>query len=41
MRQHDEVRLSTVRLLRAAIHNEKIDQGKPLDDATVVTVISR
>ncbi len=41
MRQHDELRLSTVRLVRAAIQNEEISQGKPLDDATVLTVISR
>ncbi len=41
MRQQDELRRSTLRLLRAAIQNEEIAQGKPLDDAAVLAVLSR
>ena len=41
MRQQDELRRSTLRLLRAAIQNEEIAQGKPLDDAATLAVLSR
>ena len=41
MRQQDDLRRSTLRLLRAAIHNEEIAQGKPLDDAAMLAVLSR
>ena len=41
MRQQDVLRRLTLRMLRAAIHNEEIAQGKPLDDTGVVAVISR
>ena len=41
MRQQDELRRSTLRLWRAAIQNEEIAQGKPLDDAATLTVLSR
>ena len=35
MRRHDATRRSFLRLLRAAIHNEEIAQGRPRDDAGV------
>lgn len=41
MRDRDEVRKSTLRLLIAAIKNTEIDQGKALDDDAVVTVIQK
>ena len=41
MRQQDELRRSTLRLWRAAIQNEEKAQGKPLDDAATLTVLSR
>ena len=41
MRRQDATRRSTLRLLRAAIHNEEIAQGKPLDDVGVVGIIAR
>ena len=41
MRQRDEIRRSTLRMLLSAIHNEEIDQGKPLDDEKIATVIAR
>jgi len=41
MRNRDEVRKSTLRLLIAAIKNTEIDQGKTLDDDAVVTVIQK
>ena len=41
MRNRDEVRKSTLRLLIAAIKNTEIDQGKALDDDAVVTVIQK
>jgi uncharacterized protein YqeY len=41
MRQHDEVRVSTLRLLRSAIRNAEIAQGRDLDDAGVLAVIQK
>ena len=41
MRQRDALRLSTVRMVRAAITNAEIEQGHPLDDAGVLEVIAR
>jgi uncharacterized protein YqeY len=41
MRQRDEIRRSTLRMLLSAIHNEEIDQGKPLNDEKITTVITR
>ena len=41
MRQRDEIRRSTLRMLLSAIHNEEIDQGKPLDDEKIATVLAR
>ena len=39
MRQRDALRLSTIRMVRAAIINAEIAQGAPLDDAGVQAVI--
>ena len=41
MRQHNEVLVSTLRLLRADIQNREIELRKPLDDAGVVAIISK
>lgn len=41
MRQRDDLRRSTLRLIRAAIQNEEIAQRKPLDDGGVTDVLSR
>ena len=41
MRKRQEVRLSTIRFLRAAVVNEAIAKGRPLDDAEIIGVISR
>ena len=41
MRSHDDVRRSVIRLVRSAIQNERISQGKDLDDASVVQVMAR
>lgn len=41
MRKSDRVRLSTLRLTRAEIHNAEIAKGKALDDAGVIEVLSR
>lgn len=41
MRSHDALRLSVVRMVRAAIANAEIEQGRPLDDAGVLEVIAR
>ena len=38
MRDHDENRKVALRLLRAAIVNEEVDKGHPLDDAEVMAV---
>ena len=41
MRQRNEVLVSTLRLLRADIQNREIELRKPLDDASVVAIISK
>jgi uncharacterized protein YqeY len=41
MRSHDDVRRSVIRLVRSAVQNERISQGKDLDDASVVQVMAR
>ena len=41
MRQRDALRLSTIRMVRAAIVNAEIAQGAPLDDAGVQAVIAQ
>jgi uncharacterized protein len=40
-RQKDTVRVSTLRMVRAAINNAEIEQGHVLDDAGVLDVIAR
>ena len=40
MRQRDEIRRSTLRLIRAAIQNEEIALQKKLDDAGVLKILS-
>ncbi len=39
MKQKDELELSTLRLVRSALKNKEIDQGKALEDADVIAVI--
>lgn len=41
MREHDENRKAALRLLRAAIINEQVEKGHPLDDAEVQAVALR
>ena len=41
MRQHDETRVSTLRMLRSAISYAEIDKRGPLDDAGVLSVIEK
>src|SRR4030088_2536979 len=39
MRQHDPVRLSALRMLKAALMNREIERGRALDDAEALQVI--
>jgi uncharacterized protein len=41
MRAQDVVRVSTIRLVRAAIQNATIERGRPLTDAEVVELLGR
>jgi uncharacterized protein YqeY len=41
MRAHEAARLSTIRLLLAAIKQREVDERKELTDADIVTVIER
>lgn len=41
MRDQDENRKVALRLLRAAIVNEEVDKGHPLDDAEIVAVAGK
>ena len=41
MRNREEIRKSALRMLIAAIKNTEIDQGKPLEDDAVITVIQK
>ncbi len=41
MRKRDAIRVSTIRMVRAAIANAEIDQGHELDDTGVLAVINR
>ena len=41
MRSGDELRRSVIRLMRAAVQNEEISRGKPLDDTGVAEVLAR
>jgi uncharacterized protein YqeY len=40
MRQHDAVRLSTLRMLKAALMNREIERGRGLDEAESLQVVS-
>ena len=39
MRQHDAVRLSTLRMLKAALMNREVERGRALDDAESLQVL--
>lgn len=41
LREHDETRVSVIRMLRAAIKNAEIDQRKTLDDAGILSLIEK
>ncbi len=41
LKNRDEVRLSTLRLARAALHNLEIERGRPLSDEEAVEVLRR
>jgi uncharacterized protein YqeY len=41
MRSHEAARLSTIRLLLAAVKQREVDERKELTDADIVTVIER
>lgn len=40
MKAKDEERLSTIRMMKAAVKNREIDKRAPLDDKEVLTVLS-
>jgi uncharacterized protein YqeY len=40
MRQHDPLRLSTLRMLKAALMNREIERGHALDDAESLQVVN-
>jgi len=40
MKHNDKIRLSVLRLLRAAIKNREVEKGRPLDDAEVFQAIN-
>lgn len=40
MRKKDELRLSTMRMMKTAIHNREIEKRKPLDDSECQQVLS-
>src|SRR5689334_19447355 len=40
MRRHDAVRLSTLRMLKAALMNREVERGRALDDAESLQVVS-
>jgi uncharacterized protein len=39
MKAHDQVRLATVRMLKAALMNREIERGRPLTDAEELQVV--
>lgn len=41
MKSQDKLRLSTIRMIRAAIKNREIELRRPLDDQEVIDVLSR
>jgi uncharacterized protein len=40
MRNHDAVRLSTLRMLKAALTNREVERGRPLDDSEALQVVA-
>lgn len=40
MKAHDQVRLATVRMLKAALMNREIERGRPLTDAEDLQVVA-
>lgn len=40
MKAHDELKVSTLRLLSSAIKNKEIDERKPLDDEGLLAILS-
>ena len=40
MRQHDAVRLSTMRMLKAALMNREVERGRALDDSESLQVVN-
>ena len=40
MRQHDPVRLTALRMLKAALVNREVQRGGPLDDAEALQVVA-
>jgi len=40
LRSRDKLRLSVIRMARAAVKNKEIEERKKLDDSTIVKVIS-
>ncbi len=40
MKAHDQVRLATVRMLKAALMNREVERGRPLTDAEDLQVVS-
>lgn len=41
LKNRDEVRVSTLRLARAAVHNAEIERGRPLSDGEVQEILRR
>lgn len=41
LKNRDEVRVATLRLARAAVHNAEIERGRPLSDGEVQEVLRR
>src|SRR3954466_13001970 len=40
MRKHEPVRLSTLRMLKAALMNKEVERGRALDDAESLQVVT-
>ena len=41
LKEGDEIRKGTIRLLMSVVHNAEIEKGEPLDDAGVLGVIAK
>jgi uncharacterized protein YqeY len=40
MKAHDQVRLSTLRMLKAAFVNKEVEKGRPLDETEALAVVA-